>query len=254
MRYTIFNMNFFWAVGASIVISAISLIGVIALILKEKVLEKLLFSLVAFSAGTMIGGAFLHLLPDAFERCNAGMSVFYFVLIGFVSFFMLEKFFYWRHCHEGKCDVHAFTYLNLIGDGIHNFVDGIMIGTSFVIDVRFGIITTLIILFHEIPQELGDFGVLVYGGFKKSKALLFNLIFQSTAIIGTIIGYRFSNSIENFSCLFLSFAAGGFIYIASCDLIPELHKQPDSKKAIISMAFFLLGILFIFLMKIIFPH
>ena len=235
-------MNLWWAIGASIAVSLISLLGIVSLLLKEKFLNSILILLVGLGAGGMIGGAFLHLLPEALEKTTDSFWVFIFVIFGFVCFFILEKFLYWRHCHKGKCEVHAFTYLNLIGDGVHNFIDGLIIGASFVVDIKVGMVTTLAIILHEVPQELGDFGVLLYGGFSKSKALFFNFLSATTAIFGTLLGCYLSNQIGGFSVSLLPFAAGGFIYIAACDLIPELHRQPDQKKAVWSMVFFLLGI------------
>lgn len=235
-------MTLWWALGASLVVSLISLVGVVSLLLKDKYLKSTLILLVGLGAGGMIGGAFLHLLPEALEKTHDFLDVFIFVIVGFVCFFVLEKFFYWRHCHKGKCDVHAFTYLNLIGDGVHNFIDGLIIGASFMVDIQIGIITTFAIILHEVPQELGDFGVLLYGGFSRGKALFYNFLSAATAIVGTLIGYYFSSRVEGFSVALLPVAAGGFIYIAACDLIPELHRQPDQKKAVWSMLFFLLGI------------
>jgi zinc and cadmium transporter len=172
------------------------------------------------------------------------------VIIGFIFFFILEKYFHWRHCHKGKCDVHAFTYLNLIGDGIHNFIDGLIIGATFFSDLRVGMVTTTAIVFHEIPQELGDFGVLLYGGFSRKKALYFNFLSAATAIAGTVIGYFFSTHIAGFSNILLPLAAGGFIYVAACDLVPQLHKQPDIKEAARAMLLFMIGILLMLLLKI----
>jgi len=245
-------MNFSLAIGASVIVSLISLVGIFNLLLNEKLLNKILIILIGFSTGGLIGGAFLHLLPEAMEKRKNSSDIFGFVIVGFILFFILEKYLYWRHCHKGeKCDVHVgmFTYLNLIGDGIHNFIDGLVMGASFFIDIKIGITTTFAIILHEIPQELGDFGVLVYGGFNKSKALFYNFLSAITAIIGTIVGYYISNKVESITVFLLPFAAGGFIYIASCDLIPELHKQKDLKISNISIIFFILGILFMYLVK-----
>jgi len=246
-------INFLWAVGASLAVSLVSLIGIFSLLLKDKLLEKILISLIGFSAGGLIGGAFLHLLPEALEQTESRI-VFLYLILGFIAFFILEKYLHWRHCHEGKCKIHAFTYLNLIGDGIHNFTDGLVIGASFVVSIYFGVITTLMIIFHEIPQEIGDFGVLVYGGFGKLKALYYNFIIALTCVLGTLIGYFISATIKDFSSFLLPFTAGGFIYIAACDLIPELHKQPDLKKSAYSMVSFLCGILFILFARMISGH
>ncbi|OGX14810.1 MAG: hypothetical protein A2166_05860 [Omnitrophica WOR_2 bacterium RBG_13_41_10] len=246
-------VNFIWAIGASITVSLISLIGIFTFIFKEKLLSIILFILIGFSAGALIAGAFLHLIPEALEN-SSNNFVFTFVIMGFVFFFIMERYFHWRHCHEGVCDIHAFTYLNLIGDSIHNFTDGLVIGVSFLINVKFGIITSLVIILHEIPQELGDFGVLVYGGFTKLKALYFNFITALTCVLGTIIGYLVSENIKGFSVFLMPLAAGGFIYIAACDLVPELHKQPGLKKSISSLLAFLCGIGFILLARILPGH
>lgn len=242
----------YWAIGSSIAVSLISLVGILTFLFKESRLNKLIVSLIGFSAGALIAGAFMHLLPEALETTENRM-VFSFVIVGFVSFFIMEKYFYWRHCHNGVCDVHAFTYLNLVGDGIHNFVDGLVIGASFIVDVHFGLVTTLVIILHEIPQEMGDFGVLVYGGFSRKKALYFNFVIALTCVAGAIIGYL-SSSDSHFSAFLLPFTAGGFIYIASCDLVPELHKQPDGKKSAYSLLAFIGGILFVTLSRLIHAH
>lgn len=245
--------NFFWAIVASIAVSLISLVGIFALLFNEKFLDRILFLLVGFSAGGLIGGAFLHILPEALEQYHNN-NIFIYVIIGFIFFLILEKYLHWRHCHMGVCDVHAFTYLNLIGDGIHNFTDGLVIGASFAVNIQFGIVTTLVITFHEIPQEIGDFGVLVYGGFKKAKALFYNFISALTCVLGTIIGYPLSSNIKDFSMYVLPMVAGGFIYIAACDLIPELHKQTNQKRSTFSIIAFLCGILFIILARAIHSH
>jgi zinc and cadmium transporter len=244
--------NFLWALGASILVSLISLVGIVTLAVNEQRLRKILFGLIGFSAGALIGGAFLHILPEVLEETKAS-SVFYYVIAGIVLFFLLERFFYWRHCHEGVCDVHAFTYLNLIGDGFHNFIDGMMIAASFVISIKLGIVTTLAVILHEIPQELGDFGVLVYGGFSKRKALGYNFISALTAVIGTVVGYFLSDNLRGFSNFILALTAGGFIYIASSDLIPEIHKETNRRLSAGAVAAFLLGIIFMGLAKQIFP-
>jgi len=239
-----------WAIGATIVVSSISLIGIVTLILKEQFLEKVILLFVGFSAGALIGGAFLHLIPEALEGYSKE-NVFLYVLIGFSLFFILERVIKWRHCHEkiGECKVHSFTYLNLVGDGLHNFIDGLVIVAAFSVDIKLGVTTTIAVITHEIPQEISDFGVLIYGGLSKTKALFLNFLSALTAILGAIIGYFISTKIDNFSEILLAFTAGGFIYIASSDLIPELHKETKTNKAILSFVFFLLGLLFMYLVK-----
>jgi zinc and cadmium transporter len=239
-----------WILLATFVNALIAFVGIITLWCKEKTLSKMLFILVAFSAGTLLGGAFLHIAAEAIEMIEANL-VFLLMITGFSAFFLLERFVYWHHCHDGKCDVHPFTYLILFGDGIHNFIDGIIIAASFLINPAFGIITTLIIISHEVPQEIGDFGVLIYGGMKKRKALTYNFVSQLAAVLGGMIGF-IASSTMNLSAFVLPFAAGGFIYIAASDLIPELHKEIDRKKSILSFAFFIIGILFMLGIKIVF--
>lgn len=246
-------LNFIWAITASIIVSLISLIGIFALIFRGKFFDKIIFLLIAFSAGALIAGAFLHILPEALEQ-YPNNNVFFYVIAGFLLFFILERYFYWRHCHKGVCDVHAFTYLNLIGDGVHNFADGLAIGASFAVNVHFGVITSLVIIFHEIPQEIGDFGVLVYGGFTKNRALLYNFISALACVLGTIIGYPLSENIKDFTIFLFPMVAGGFIYIASCDLVPEIHKQTSTKRVTLSIIAFLLGIVFVILARSMHRH
>jgi zinc and cadmium transporter len=243
----------FWIVGSTVVVSLISLIGIATLAIKDQLLKQILLILVGFSAGALMGGSFLHLLPEALES-SIIMNVFWYLIIGFAFFFMMERLLRWRHCHEGRCAVHSFTYLNLLGDGIHNFVDGLVIAASFMFAVDVGIVTTFAVIAHEIPQELGDFGVLVYGGFTKFKALLYNLLDALTAIFGGLVGFFLFPFIHGFASFLVPFAAGGFIYIAASDLIPELHKEADTKRAWFSFIFFLIGIAFMGTLRLIFAE
>lgn len=239
-------MSFTAALIASIVISAVSFIGVITLLLSDKVLNSLLLLLIGLSAGALIGGAFLHMLPEAVRQTPDHHFVFLLVIVGFVFFFVLEHYLHWRHCHKEQCEIHVFAYMNLAGDAIHNFVDGIVIGASFFVSIPFGTAASLAILLHEIPQEIADFGVLVYGGIAKKRALLFNFLTALTCVAGTVLGYAFSEKIAAVPAIVLPMAAGGFIYIASCDLIPEIHRQPDKRKAVFSILVFLCGILMMY--------
>jgi len=241
-------MTLVWILSATILVSIISLIGVFTLGVKAKAFDKILVLLIGFAAGALIGSAFLHLLPEAVEE-GGSSAVFFYTMIGFTVFFLMERYLYWRHCHNGVCEIHTFTYMNLIGDGFHNFTDGLIIAASFTADLRLGVITTLAVIFHEIPQEIGDFGVLVYGGFSKAKALLFNFICALMSILGAILGYALSRATENATLFLISFTAGGFIYIAASDLIPELHRQKDVKRANIAFFAFLLGLVFMALAK-----
>ncbi|MFA5381739.1 MAG: ZIP family metal transporter [Candidatus Micrarchaeia archaeon] len=246
------NEVLIYSISAAFIVSLLSFIGVITLSLNEDKLKKILILLVAFSAGALMGGAFLHLLPEALEVSSC--DPFFCVLIGFSLFFLIEKFLFWHHCHEHECEVHSFTYMSLIGDGVHNFIDGLIIVAGFIVSVPFGITTTIAIIAHEIPQEIGDFAILLYGGWKKKKALLFNFASGLTAVLGALIGALTYIYIPNFTSFLLPFAAGGFIYIASSDLIPELHKQKDTKRSILVFLMFLIGIGFMYAVKLYFGH
>lgn len=237
-----------WVLVSTFAVSLISLIGAFTLAIKDKLLQKILFCLIGFSAGALISSAFLHILPEALEKVKSEI-VFSYLILGIVVFFLLERYFYWRHCHEGSCDVHTFTYLNLIGDSFHNFIDGMVIAASFTVSFKLGIVTTLAIIFHEIPQELGDFGILVYGGFSKKKALIYNFLTALIAMLGAIAGYFLSDFAQGFSSFILPFTAGGFIYIATSDLIPQLHKENNSLRSALGFVSFLFGIIFMALAK-----
>ena len=245
-------MNNLIATLASVtVVSLIAFIGIIFIGLKEEKLKRLTMVLVGFSSGTLLGGAFLHLLPESLNPGNDPITVFWYVIVGIVIFFALEKFLYWRHCHEKECPTHTFVYLNLIGDGIHNFIDGMVIAATFMLSFELGFATTLAVIFHEVPQEIGDFGVLVYGGLSKKKALTFNFISAITAILGALATY-FLTYLRSIETLLVPFAAGGFIYIAATDLLPELHKKAHAGESIVQLIVILLGIALMAFLKIAF--
>lgn len=236
-----------YIVISALIVSVISLIGVVTLVISGPIFQRILLLLVAFSAGALMGGSFIHLMPESIELMEP-LTAFIILLIGFSSFFLLERFLMWRHCHEHECDIHSFTYLNLIGDGLHNFIDGIIIAAGYLTSIQVGIITTFAVAMHEIPQELGDFAILVYGGFSKARALLFNFLSAITALIGALLGY-FLFLTPNVVGYLLPFAAGNFLYIASSDLIPELHKEVSLTRSIQSFFMFVLGILLMFFLK-----
>lgn len=241
--------NFLLGIIASILVSLVSFIGIFILLMKEEKLEKILIFLVAISAGSLIGGSFLHILPEAMEKTDNIVYPFLWVILGFTVFFFLEKYLFWRHCHKDNCDIHSFTYLNLIGDGLHNFLDGIIIAISFSNSIKLGLIATLMIIIHEIPQELGDFGVLLYGGIKPRKAIFLNFITALSSVLGTIFGFCFSFIFNRLDYIFTSLVSGGFIYIAASDLIPELHNQKDKKISIETFCIFLLGLFLMWFLR-----
>ncbi|MFH1234059.1 MAG: ZIP family metal transporter [Candidatus Diapherotrites archaeon] len=230
-----------WILLSTFMVSLISFLGILTLIINDRHLEKIVMALVALSAGALMGGAFLHLIPEAVEKFS-DYNIFIYILVGFVVFFFIEKILHWRHCHLKKCPIHTFAYMNLFGDAVHNFIDGMIIAASFCIDIPLGIATTLAVAIHEIPQEIGDFGVLIYGGFSKFKALFWNFICALTAVFGGVFGYFLSGHMESSTIFLLPFAAGGFIYIAASDLIPEIRKETNLIKSLITFGTFILGI------------
>jgi len=249
----------FYILISTFLVSLISFVGVIVLYLREQILNKILLILVAFSAGVLIGSAFLHLIPEAISKVgleeNALLKIFLYLLLGFCTFFVLEQFISWHHHHAKEHpEIAPFSYLILISDGIHNFIDGLIIAGSFAVAFPVGIITTLAVILHEIPQEMGDFGVLVYCGFKKVQALFLNFLSGITAILGGIIGFLLSEKIGQSIVFLLPFAAGNFIYIAASDLIPEIKQKTIFKKSFVCFIMFLLGIIIMLLTKLLFNH
>jgi zinc and cadmium transporter len=232
----------------TIIISLLSLLGVITLSIKSKKLEKYLIYLVSLSIGALLGGAFLHLIPEALEESNYN-TIFLSVILGFLIFFLIEKIFHWRHCHNAECKIHTFAYMNLLGDAIHNFIDGIVIAGSFIVNQSVGLASLTAIALHEIPQEIGDFGVLVYAGLSKKKAIIFNFLTALTAVFGGIIGYILFNTINISFSILLSIAAGGFIYIAASDLIPELKTEKKILKSLLHLIIIIAGIIIMFFLK-----
>ncbi len=236
-----------------IIVSFISLIGVLSLSVNIKFIKKMLLYFVSFAAGALFGDAILHLMPEAFEKNNA-IIVSLFILLGIAVSFFIEKVINWRHCHHYDNDEHckhkykAFTYMNLIGDSVHNFIDGLIIAGSYLVSIPLGISTTLAVVFHEIPQEIGDFAVLIHGGFSKEKALFFNFLTALTAIIGALVALFLTRYVPGLNNVLVPFAAGTFIYIAGSDLIPELHKEVDLKKSALQFLMFLIGIGVMFLL------
>ena len=240
---------FYQSLITSVIIAMLSLIGVITFFLKDRILKKILLFFVSFSAGALLGGAFFHLLPESLEEFGNPITIFTYTIIGFSMFFVLERILRWHHCHDVDCDTHGHLgYLNLFGDGVHNLIDGMIIFSSFSVSTPLGIAVAISIVLHEIPQEIGDFGVLLYAGFSKRKALLYNLITASTVIVGVILGSLLLSRVEGLNNFLLPFAAGGFIYISASVLIPEIHKERSLKKSVISFLIFVIAIIFMLIL------
>lgn len=225
-------------------------IAVFLIFLKRESLSEITILLVSLSAGALMGGAFLHLLPEASEALEINL-LFGIFLASFVGFFFIEKVLHWQHCHKENCPIHTFGYMNLVGDSVHNFIDGLVIASTFAIDFNLGVATTLAVAIHEIPQEIGDYGVLIHAGFKKKTALLMNYLVALTVVFGGIVGYFSFSHLEGFLPYLLPFAAGGFVYIAASDLMPEIRKEANLKKSIASFIIFILGIVLMYLVKLI---
>jgi zinc and cadmium transporter len=268
-----------------IIIGSLSLIGLFMISIKGETLDRILFILVAFATGTILASALFDLIPESLhhlEELNTGgaaiaeSSLFILVIFGFVIFFIIERFIYWFHGHAHEKEdqlvcytgidegggmsvqrgdnIKSFALLNLIGDGLHNFLDGIIIMVAFLSGTRNGVIVTLAVFFHEFPQEIGDFGILIYGGFSKKKALFFNFCSGMIALLGGLLAFVLSDALEIFNFFFLAFSGGGFLYIASTELMPELLKQEDLKKSIIQALIFLCGLILIMSLVLLLPH
>ncbi len=238
-----------YSLASVLLVSALSLAGAATLFLSRSLLERVIFILVSLSVGALYGDAFIHLIPEVLESGVTPLLTSLYVLGGICIFFILEKFLRWRHQHgdvenedSHGMHTHHIGPLVLIGDGVHNFIDGVIIGVSYLISVEVGIATTIAVIFHEIPQEIGDFGLLLHAGFSQKKALLFNFVSASFAILGVLVSLLLGPGIESIMPIALAFAAGGFIYIAGSDLVPELHKTKEIGKSILQLLSIFAGV------------
>ena len=247
---------------ATLLIGLISLAGVI-IIFNRKVKPEFLKSLISLAAGSLLAVSFLDLLPEALEQSNfKPQLIFGITLVSILFFFLFERVLHWHHC---RCELQGLPcgqnrdkknliYLNLSGDGIHNLVDGFLVASAFMLDFRTGIVVTLAVVIHEIPQEISDFGILLYAGLNKIRALAYNFFVALTAIFGAIVFYYFGSNFEPAVPLMVAFAAGNFIYLATADLMPELHQEKDPKKIIQHSFWLIIGVIIIYLVGWIAPH
>ena len=240
-----------WIIGSSLLMSAIALVGSVTLILKPETLSRLLLPLVSFAAGSLIGGAFFHMIPAGIAAMGNTTAFYAWILAGFTVFLALEQLLHWHHCHRADTECKKpLTYLILIGDGLHNFIGGLAIAGIFLADIRLGIMAWLAAAAHEIPQELGDFGVLVHGGWSKARALAFNFLSALTFLLGGLLAYAGS---YNFNVAFLiPFAAGNFLYIGASDLVPEVSKHGELKSNALNLIAFIAGVGLMLFVKIAF--
>jgi zinc and cadmium transporter len=228
--------------------SLLAWVGLVTLLLKEKTLKKLTLPLVAFAAGALLGGAFLHMIPEAVGGGGDIALVSLLVLAGFVLFLFLEEFICWHHCHSAPSEhKHSVGYMILIADGLHNFLGGIAIGSAFLVDIKLGLVTWVVAAAHEIPQEFGDFGILLHSGWEKKKALIYNFLSALTIVLGGLVVY-FASEFINIIYL-LPIAAGNFIYIATSDLIPEIKHNINRKENILHFSALVAGIALLWAVK-----
>jgi zinc and cadmium transporter len=238
-----------WIVGSGLLMSAIALVGSVTLMLSERTLQRILLPLVAFAAGSLLGGAFFHMIPAGLAAGMSDVTAYTLVLAGFAVFFGLEQFLHWHHCHRAETSCKKpLTYLILIGDGLHNFLGGLAVAGTFLIDIRLGIVTWLAAAAHEVPQELGDFGVLVHGGWKRRQALFYNVLSALTFLVGGIVAYVASFRLD--VSFLVPFAAGNFIYIGAADLIPEVKEHAELKTNVIHFVAFVSGVMLMLLVKV----
>ncbi len=248
--------NILYALGSVVLISLMSLVTILFLAISENKLKKFLMYMVSFSTGAMFAGAFIHLLPETVAEFGFGFKTSLYILIGILFSFIVEKFIHWRHCHNPEHvghQVHSFAWMNLFGDAVHNFIDGLIIGATYLVSIPLGLATTLAVILHEIPQEIGDFGVLIHGGMKRKRAIFFNFLTALTAILGTLLALIIGSHSEYLTAFLVPFAAGSFIYIAGSDLIPELHKETNLKKSFWQFIVLIFGIIMLSLILLL-PH
>ena len=249
-------MVFIYALISVLVVSLASFVGALTLLLSTRFLSRIVFLLVSFSVGVLFGDVFIHIIPEVFESESTTL-ISILIFVGFVFFFILEKFIHWRHVHsvgEDDCEDHeqgqhkVLRSMVLTADGFHNFIDGVIITSSYMVSIPVGIATTLAVLLHELPQEIGDFGILIHSGLGKLKALFYNFLSALGAFGGVFVAYLLQGSVENFATLSLAFAAGGFIYIAGSDLVPELHKTRNVKHSLVQLGAIILGFFLMFVL------
>ncbi len=244
-------MLFLYIFLASLAESIVSFSGAALVILGADRIRRATHFIVSFAIGALLSVSFLELLPEAIAMSSAE-AVLPWALVGIILFFILEKFLFWYHCHDGECPVHTYTYLILWGDFLHNLIDGVIIALAFLADFKIGVFTTIAVILHEIPQEISDFGILMHGGFSRRRALSYNFLVSLATIIGATVTYMVGGIIEPFLPLALSLVAGNFIYLAAVDLMPELHESTGFFHGVAQVAFIVLGALVVILPEFLF--
>jgi zinc and cadmium transporter len=243
------NEIWFYTLISVFIVSIISLAGAAVMIIQQKVIKKMLIFMVSFAAGAMLGDVFLHIIPELAHENKLNLNSSLMILLGILIFFILEKIVHWRHCHltATQDHKHSLAFMNLVGDATHNFIDGALIAGSFLLSIPVGIATTIAVILHEIPQEMGDFGVLLHSGMKPRRAIMFNFFSALTSVAGALIILIIGNSVDLVGII-IPVTAGGFLYIANADLIPELHKETKVSQSFIQLVSFIVGVGIMFLL------
>lgn len=236
-----------YSLGSVAVVSVVSLLGAALFSLRYEKIRKFIIYFVSLAAGALLGDAFIHLIPESFEKSDSTALISLSIIGGMLLFFILEKYIRWRHCHlpETEAHIHPVVSMNIVGDGVHNIIDGMVIAATYLVSIPVGVATTIAVLLHEIPQEIGDFAVLLHGGLSIKKALIFNFLTAILSFLGAIISLILGPYVQGYAQSLLPIMAGGFLYIAGSDLIPELHNH-ENKSSSVSVAqliFMILGIL-----------
>ena len=222
-----------YSLGSAFIVSLISLIGILTLMVSVEKLERVIPLLISLAVGALFGDALVHLLPEAFEASTSAPLTSLYVIIGIMVFFLLERYLHWHHEHRALSlnPVHPVAYINLVSDGVHNFLDGVIIGVAYLVSIPIGIATTVAVALHEIPQEQGDFAILVNAGFTPRRALAMNFMSAGLAFIGVVISMVVGPNVSDYTVFMVPLTAGGFIYIAGSDLIPELHRETHASSS-----------------------
>ena len=230
-----------WIVVAGLAMSSLALVGAVSVLMPPATLERILLPIVGLAAGSLLGGALFHMLPEAVDAIGNRIGVYVAFVAGFVVFFVLEQFLHWHHCHRADHGDHRpLGYLILLADGLHNFIGGLAVGGAFVVDIRVGIVAWIVAAAHEIPQELGDFGVLMHSGWRRRSALLWNFASALTFLVGSLVAYAMADRVE--VAYLLPFAAGNFVYIAAADLLPEIASEERTRDKVETTAAFMGGL------------
>lgn len=231
--------------GFGLLMSLIAVVGGLFVFLPEPLLKRLLKPLVAFAAGSLLGGALFHMLPHALGTAEHGGPVLLWVAVGYAAFFALDQLLEWHHCHRPPSEhIQPLGPLLLVADGVHNLLGGLAIGAIFMVDVRAGIAAWVAAALHELPQEIGDFGAIVHAGYSRRRALFYNFLSALTFPLGGVVAYLLGRSVD--VGFLVALGAGNFLYIAGADLLPEVKRAETLRESGLRFACFALGVALLF--------